>query len=356
MKSPKIGIVCAYHPEEDDLDATLESAAKSAGKSAKMYAVCDKDESGPGANRHRGIVAADSADVIIIIDAHMRFRGRVLSMMAKAAWQSGDLLTPFCHHNAECSFEGNGGHYYAGARIVFKARDGREFKPLDAKWSRDSEPGARGCVMGACYAFRRDWYMGEAGQPLSILSGWGCDEQVLSISAWMTGHGVGVFNGHVAHRWRARPPWSPSRKAIDQVSASRVAMIQAFVSDATDRAELLSWGNLRDQPVTKEVERLRMVMLAAPRTWRAWKSEVCEPDELDGRQAHRPAPGAGHDRRIHTPNLLVPRIGITCPHCSTSHESPRVTHVYPGGNKRHICPTCGNPFMSFRAPAIHGLN
>lgn len=357
MTSIKSAIVCAYHASEDDLAETTKSAMKSAGKGAKFYAVQDRDESGPGRNRHRGIEAASDADVIVIIDAHMRFRGNVLRRLISEAYKGGRLLVPFCHHNEDCSFTGNGGAYYAGARIVFRSRDGQQFKPLDAKWSKDQEPGERGCVMGACYAFRRDWYMGAAGQPLSILTGWGGDEQALSISMWMTGGKVEVINGHVAHRYRPRPPWTPSQKALDAVHASRSAMIQAFVSDVTDRRELHSWANIREPAqATPEVDRLRAAMLAAPRNYRQWKSEVCEPDEIDGRQSARTS--STRVDRNHTPNICVPRHGIVCPHCGTCSEKPRVTHTYDNGNKRHICPACGNPFMSFPAnvAAVNGLN
>lgn len=355
-KQIKTAIVCAYHPAEDDLEETTKSAMKSAGKGASFYAVCDKDESGPGANRNRGIEAATDADVIIIIDAHMRFKADVLAKMIKQVYKNGGLLVPFCHHNEDCSFAGKDGHYYAGARIVFKSRDGHEFKPLDAKWSRDNSPGERSCVMGACYAFRRDWYMGDAGQPLAILNGWGCDEQVLSIAAWMTGQKIEVIDGHVAHRYRPRPPWTPSRKAIESVTGSRIAMIQSIVSDATDRRELFSWMNAREPDVhpTDAVNRFRAAMLGAPRNWRSWKAMVCEPQEIDGEQF-----GIRHvsttAKRPSTPTIRVPRHGIECPHCHEAHDTPLVTHTYPNGNKRHTCPTCGNPFMSYPVK-IHGLN
>jgi len=358
-KQIKIAIVCAYHRSEDDLAATTESAMESAGKGATFYAVEDKDESGPGRNRHRGIEYAEHADVIIIIDAHMRFQGDVLEQMAKKVWKSGGMLVPYCHHNEQCSFDGNNGHYYAGARIVFKARDGHEYKPLDAKWSRDPLPGKRSCVMGACYVFRRDWYMDEAGQPLAILNGWGCDEQVLSIAAWMTGEKIEVFDGHVAHRYRPRPPWTPSAQALASVVQNRIAMIQAIVSDATDRRELLSWFGCKEPegPPTPELHRFREAMLTAKRSWRQWKSFVCEPEELDGKQEQRIEP-AQVKHTIHTPNIVVERPSIDCPNCFKRYDViklPEVTHTYPNGNRRHLC-TCGNSFITRPPTANMKLN
>ena len=343
---PRAAIICAHHPAETDLAATIESARASAGKGATVYAVEDKDETGPGRNRHRGIDAAVGADVVIIIDAHMRFQGDVLARMVREVRESGGLLVPFCHHNEQTSFTANSGHYYAGARIVFRSRDGNEFKPLDAKWARDNKAGDKGCVMGACYAFGRDWYMGIGGQPLSVLSGWGCDEQLLSISAWMTGHRVRVIDSHVAHLWRPRPPWTPSARAVHSVSASRIAMIQALVSDATDRRNLLSWCNLSEPQSgpSPYVERLRKAMLSASRGWRQWKNHVCEPEEIDGKQL------APEDRpqQLHQTRIVVERPEIQCPNCRRAfdvYDLPPVLHTYPNARRSHRC-MCGNMFMT----------
>lgn len=345
-KAVKTAIVCAYRPEENDLTQTIEAAAASVGVGATVFAVEDKDRSGPGQNRHRGIEAATDAEVIIIIDAHMRFQGDVLQRLAAHVKQNGGLATALCHHNEQCSFTGKDGHYYAGARIVIKSRDGTEQKPLDAKWARDNKPGERPCVMGACYAFRSDWYF-EAGQPLAVLQGWGCDEQVLSIAAWLTGHMPVVIDGHVAHRWRPSPPWDVSPQERAAVKASRAAMVHCLVSNATDRHELVAWGGLPEVPFSAVNERFRLAMLNAPRKWIDWRAQVCEPEELDGKQNLPPSSMTSTPRRLNTPNILVPRSGIRCPHCAFVDERPEVLHTYANGNKRHRCGRCGNPFMSF---------
>lgn len=342
----KTAIVVAFRKEEDDLQATVEAAANSAGAGATIYQVEDKDRSGPGANRHRGIEAAEDAEVILIIDAHMRFQGDVLARMVAHVKKHSGLVTALCHHNEECSFTGKGGHFYAGARIVYRVRDDQGQKVLDAKWARDNTPGERACVMGACYAFRRDWYY-DAGQPLSILTGWGCDEQVLSIAAWLTGHMPLVLDGHVAHRWRSSPPWAVTREERMAVIASRAAMVHCLVSNASDRQDLIAWGNLPDVPFSPAVERFKNAMVNARRKWRAWRAQVCEPDEIDGRQEPVATIPTSTPRRFHSQTPLVARTGTKCPHCGNIHEHPPVTHTYPNGNKRHQCPTCANFFMSY---------
>ena len=356
----RAAIICAYHPAEDDLAETNQSAQRSAGRDAQFYAVEDKTLSGPGFNRHRGIVAAEGADVIVIIDAHMRFQGDALKRIISAARESGSLLVPFCHHNEQTSFSANKGHYYAGGRIVYRARDGREHKPLDAKWARSDEPGRRGCVMGACYAFRRDWYMGVAGQPLSILLGWGCDEQALSMAAWMTGRKIEVIGEHVAHRYRERAPWPfDAHKECRRVDQNRAALVYCFASHAGDRRDLLSWGNLADPgPDNGPRDRLRLAMLAAPKSWRQWREQVCEPDELDGRQT-APAPSEEKPVRICSERIVVPVHGISCPNCRKVYDPrklPPQVHQYPNGRTSHRCDGCRNMFMAAPVPAENNVS
>ena len=353
QKKGWLAIVVPYRKEETDLQTTLDAAAKSAGDGAVIYAVEDKDHSGPGRNRHRGVEAAASADVIITIDAHMRFRGAVLKRMAMQIKTKGGLLVPFCHHNAECSFVDKtktGENYYAGARMVYKNKDGDNRVALCAKWARDTKPGPRGAVMGACYGFRRDWYM-EVGQPMAMLTGWGCEEEALSIASWMSGHTPEIFDGHVAHLYRSVTPWHATQTQSERVAVrqNRMALIYAVVSDANARRDLEQWTGAMRQNPSPEAERFRLALLKQPRKWREWRDSVCEPDEIDGKQAVRPAVAVDRPvkRATPTPNIRVPVSGMRCPHCHTLHAVLPTKHTWPNGNRAVKCPTCGNPFIWF---------
>lgn len=350
--APKMAVVCAWKQGETDLQATIDDAGRSAGKGVKIYAVEDKTNEGPGRTRNRGIEAATDADVICIIDAHMRFNGKVLAQMAKHVAKNGGLICPMVHHNETCSMDGS---HYAGARIVYKAKDGKAQNALAGKWSRELTPGPRGCVMGACYVFGRDWYM-QSGQPLAALPGWGCDEEALSIAAWMSGHTPEVFDGRVAHLYRPRPPWIVPAESHAAVHASRMALIHCVATDANDRRELERWQRewvFEGIPAcnTPEAERFRLALLKMPRKWREWRDSVCEPEEIDGVQSgcvsiavDRPKQGPTQPR----PTPTTPLHGCVCRHCFTIHDPIKlpVSHTYPNGNRRHICPACGNPFIS----------
>lgn len=350
MSRPKNGwlaIVCAWRKGEDDLEATLESAQASAGTAGRVIAVEDKHANGPGHTRHRGIEAVPGAEVIIVIDAHMRFDGDTLLSMGRRA-RKGGLLVPFCHHNAACDFSGAP---YAGARIVYRAKDGKEHIPLSAKWSKEKQPGQRGAVMGACYAFRRDWYY-DVGQPLAMLKGWGCDEEVLSIAAWLSGTGPELVAGKVAHRWRPNPPWPVATIDRQRNATNRAALVWS-VADATAQAELEAWGRKDGWPVvyepTTEAKLFRAAVLRQPRTWEQWRSQVCEPDEIDGVQSGA-APALKPARKQHEPNIIVPVAGVRCPACGIVRDRFPVenSNTFPNGNisRRHTCPACGHAFRT----------
>lgn len=356
-ESIKSAIVCAYHPAEPDLAATTKSAMASAGKGAKFYAVKDADDSGPGYNRHRGIEAATDAEVIVIIDAHMRFRGDVLAKMIRQVKEHGGLLVPYCHNNSALSFDDQP---YAGARMVWGSQDDdiKQRCALVAKWSKDQQPGPRTAVMGACYVFRRDWYY-AVGQPLSILNGWGCDEELLSIACWLSGHMPLLFDGHVAHQYRARPPWPVQPTSYAKVTENRRRMIAAVCPDQGDRHDLYAWQGNQDSQGTPEVERLRKALANQPRTWADWKRIACGPAEINGNPVSggATAPQQHQEpKRAYRPQVVTPMYAIRCPHCGAEYDPLKlpVDKTYPNF-RRHICinKACMRPFVSKITSTTH---
>jgi hypothetical protein len=290
------------------------------------------------------------ADVVCVIDAHMRFESDVIARGVSLVRDNGGLIAPFCHHNAACDF--SGGHY-AGARIVYKAKDGKARTALCGKWARDMKAGQRGCVMGACYLFPVSWYF-DVGEPLNALAGWGCDEEALSIAAWLSGRTPFVYEGRVAHRWRERPPWNVMSADHAGVYASRMALIRAVVTDVSDRRDLEEWTRSavpEGVPSTETAagEKFRLALLNLPRKYRQWRAQVCEPDEIDGVQVPVSVPVDRDVERVAPrANPTIPLRGVQCPHCHAVHDpiKLRVDHTYRNGNRRHACQKCGNPFIS----------
>ena len=354
----RLGVVIAWRKGETELATTQESAEQSAGKGVKVITVEDKTGAGPARTRHRGIEAAGDCDVVAVVDAHMRFDGDVLRGMARQVRAEGGLLCAKCYHNPECSFDGK--HpgddvpYYAGAEIHYRARihctpanPGGEQHSLEWKWSNDRKPGPRGCIGGACYVFPRAWYY-EVGAPWEALPGWGCDEELLSIASWLSGHKPQVYDGNVAHRWRNRVPW---RKSGDEVAAQwscHMSMIHAVVSDPAERAELESWQMdwLRDGAMkakikaTPEAERVRVALLKQPRKWRQWREDVCRGDIDDGAAA-QPVRRTSRAAPVSRANYGSSESHRTCPVCGG--DKSTVTHTRQVGSltfRYRVC-ACG---------------
>lgn len=345
---PWASIVCVHRTGDPELQDTLASAAESAGDGAKVIAVEDKDQTGPGRNRDRGIMAATDADVIIIIDAHMRFQGDVLAQMANQVRKHGGLICPLVHHHDRMTFDGRP---MAGASIAWMATDHHpQFSPLSAAWSGSAGPRPCTAVKGDCYAFRRQWYL-DAGRPLAMLAGWGGDEEALSIAAWLCGEPISVFDGHVARPIAAGLPW-PAPSAVPMVE-SRAALVKAFVIEYNARNELMY--HLRLNKVTvpgplslqAEVDRVKVAMLKQAVSFEDWRRVVY--GTAAAGEARKPGQPLA---KISNPTVM--RKGITCPHCGTFHEvglTMGVVNVYPNGNRRHICPVCHLPFISLPARA-----
>jgi len=329
MKKGKTAVVIAWREGETELGSTIESAGASAGKTCVVIPVEDKTGAGPARTRHRGIVEAkkQGADVICIMDAHMLADGNVLQRMAAKVRRDGKaLLAAKCYHNAECSFDSshpNGDAYYAGADIHYKGEDQNGRQALVWKWSSNGKPGPRACVGGACYVFTVAWYF-KVGQPLAALPAWGCDEEALSISAWLSGIQPAVFDGRVAHRWRKSPPW---KTAANPLSDSRAALISAVVADESDMAELLKWQSVK-RVNTPDVERWRVALLKQKRTWAEWKASVPVVEQV------KP--------KLPRANYSANETKRRCPHCGS--DDSKVTHTRITGRvvvRYRTCSKCG---------------
>lgn len=353
----KTAVVMAWRKGEDDLNATIEAAGKSAGPNCIVLPVEDKTGDGPARTRHRGLLAAmeHGCEVVAVVDAHMRFKGQVLNrMMMKVADAGGGLLCAKCYHNPQCSFDGkhpSGASYYAGAEIAYRARYPHgEQNALCWKWSKDPKPGPRGCIGGACYVFPVAWYF-EIGAPWSALYGWGCDEESLSISAWLSGIQPQLFDGAVAHRYREKTPWKKTHTDEQLIWSSRMSMIHAVVADPRDRADLVKWqtewippGERKYAQVSKEAEEWRLALLRQPRAWAQWKATVAQPDAIETKGKSVPV-----SRPVNTPVPVAPKANYGadetdrhCRKCGSPHsEVTRTVRAFRSVVRYRKCSECG---------------
>ena len=340
-KNKTVAVICAWRKGEDDLDATMESAKKSAPKKAMFYTVEDKGDGSPAKTRHKGIIQS-VGDIIIIIDAHMRFKDDALTIMAKHAEKHG-LCCAITHHNEKCEFSKD--KRYFGARMTYKVIDRGQHLALAGKWTDAKKAGEVSCVMGGAYAFTREWYY-KVGQPLAMLEGWGGDEESLSIASWLSGQMPHCVDAEIAHRYRPNPPWQVTELEKRNARFSRLAVIHATVPLDSQKRDLIEWSR-KDTPFdnpyipTSECLRVQKAWLELPRKYEQWIKQVCGHEIIDQQTPTTP-------QRM--PNKVVNVEGVKCPCCGLIQESFEVTHTvtYPNGNKsrRHVCPSCCGAFRT----------
>lgn len=334
MKSSEYTVVIPHRNEGKDLAETIANIEETQDNCAAIIAKEDKARAGTAATRHAGTMNSKT-DIVISIDAHMRFEPGVLDRLAGfVAEDETRVACLSCHTNPECSFDTAG---YWGADLH---EFGDEY-PLEPKWAKRAEPGEIACLMGACYGFSRAFYE-KIGMPWSIGEGWGCDETLLSIPARLAGGSVHVLSGRCAHRSR-RPEEVRYRQTPDEIAAiwrTRAALISLIRPD--NAAAMRKRMNVKAPPATstlaaakKALDKARVMDWAEFR--RRWLV-VKEPSKSPT------APPSSPSLRLRLPS--VPDPGIRCPHCGEVSDRHRITNTWPNGNRRRVCASCERPFVS----------
>jgi hypothetical protein len=232
----KTAVVVA-HLEEPDLAATLASVRDTFPQGV-VVEVEDVFRRGCAWARNEGIskAAAMGCDVVILIDAHMRFSPKALNDVDVYV-RDGKmrLVGAPCHHNERCNFDDTP---YHNARLTMTAQNGDERVALCGQWRKDGEP--LNCVMGACYGFRIADYV-AAGRPLRLLSGWGSDEEALSLAFLFAGGEIFETTKPVAHLYRTRVHLPPTPQSRARTWSNRYLVVQSLPLCDKTRADLLAF-------------------------------------------------------------------------------------------------------------------
>jgi hypothetical protein len=223
---------------EPDLAATVANIK--ANSNASVIVMSDKNGAGPQMMRHHGITKA-TADVVIVMDGHMRIRPGALDELAQWCMdnpKSVAVAQCYHHHNETWT-----GQPYGAARFAWMdaGKDAHEAQAFVAKWRKDTCVGQVPCVMGACYAFRRDWYMDGLRKPWAFGTGWGCDEEIISAATWLRGGTVDLLPVQVWHRARdpKEVPYKLTPRQYLGVWANRTRLLDMLPMTESDRIELI---------------------------------------------------------------------------------------------------------------------
>lgn len=251
-----LSIVIPCKADESRLMQTLASIAGTA-PSAEIIVVfdgCDLPENlplnvtavtldnprGTQYARHVGIKHATGTD-IFTCDAHMDFRfgwAELLELHLEAKPKSVSCFKMCAMEDGHESLM-DARTVKKGAAFNWMTRDNSGlYQALVAQWA-DNKPGEISCVMGACYGFRKDWYL-HMNQPWRLGTGWGCDEETISAVSWLCGGSVDLLDFYVGHYMG-----KPRRSSImdgDMTWANRLRLIQMLPFGGDDSVDnLIAW-------------------------------------------------------------------------------------------------------------------
>lgn len=168
----------------------------------------NKHRCGVGPSRHIGVLAARN-DVVLLLDSHMRIACDLNVALERLQGMQHTVMCGVCLglDQKNMDVEKPNGVYH-GATINVLGLDPnskqKRMQVFEANWHRygalaDDQPIP--CVMGACYAFQRQWFLHI--DPLQHLRQWGEDEIMLSVKSWLAGGNV-LLNTRlrVGHKFR----------------------------------------------------------------------------------------------------------------------------------------------------------
>ena len=270
------------------------------------------------AARHAGILRS-TGRLIVTLDAHMglppdwarqvaRFfqpRERAKTIACACMVSADEVLAPLLGDPAAGAGD-PAARCYRGARIAWKtiepvAGHATAIEPaiLGAKWCAANQPGqAIGCIMGAFYCFHRAWY-NALGEPWQVGTGWGGDEELLSIASCIRGGEVRLLperllvTHRMGHDMRGR--WSPTNADIHGIWLNRFRLPWIMPLEDAERAELLEhiadnahtclnphWAPaLAADRARPEVEALRKLYAPHTAAWRVYRNTYIDRPPVD---------------------------------------------------------------------------
>jgi len=264
-----VEVVAVYDGTEPDSDLPVDQI------------LAHRNPRGIGPSRHKGIMAAKYA-VVLLVDAHMDFEpgyGKVILEHFRKRSNYKDVTCGRCIPSMLDLSPMSGERGYTGARFSLKSEEtGGEKWCLSGKWSAQDE-GEIGCVFGACYGFRRAWYK-EIGEPLNLLRGWFGDEEYLSISSWLAGGRVVLLDYWTSHLFRDKPSFDWNRSDMMYPAVNRARLVDLFPAEPMLKEDLHAWLAMSIRSVDQgfisayNADKVRPEVVEARKLWESWADNV----------------------------------------------------------------------------------
>jgi len=364
----KYSIIISERNESENLKQTIANIQETQRGEFEIIAISDQSGKGCAYCRNEGINRAKN-DIVIITDAHMRFKPGALDTQAEyTAANLNHISCLKCHHNAKMTFNDNP---YMGARFIWKSKERDQHWILHGKWRKQKTTGEIPCVMGACYGLSKSNYVEKLKSPLRFGKGWGMDEEMLCITNWLCGGKTVLLDLECAHLYRLQKdiPYNLTHENILGVWANRLSLLQMLPLSKPDFSELTAWLE-KNNDFINNLERITGIISESDinkqkryfeiqeRSFSQWKEIfITEGDEdmkrgrasknQAGKVENRETPVPVVEKRTYTVASIVKDGGIPCPHCGHRHDH-KVTNTYPNNRRRFECAKCKGHFISDR--------
>lgn len=313
-----------------------------------------QESRGCQAARDFGIMEAKT-DVVCVVDAHMDFEAGLWGdMMALLAEMGGiGVVGCGCGGLEPKQWKRMDDPRYFAYPIAWE-----EGKPVQFKWNYARRLVARAFgAMGACYMFSREWYVDALLRPWQFGTGWGYDEECLTMANFLAGGDVRVSEKVAWHWFRSQKelPYSCAGVSLYGQVANAMRVWDMFPSE--DATYGRAMGMLAQWPLAQvrasAIQQLRDQQEAAVSEYAEKFAELYPAASLDAflsRCISLQQYMAIDSRSVETPVQSAQTAPVRRPERkeSASNETEcrkcgavaRHIHTYPNGNELMECSVC----------------
>lgn len=263
MSDPKLTAAICFANEGDEVENTVRGLRETCGDDIHILLINDASDDGhdyetvadrygcryflnearigPAHSRHKGLRWAKT-DNVIFLDAHMRFYGQNWHKAVNDIIEQ-DPNALYCTRSKPLKQGGEPSGAPTGIGASIKMEDGFE-NWLAADWNihprGEADTSYVPCVLGGCYAVRRDFMLSFGGY--QGLHRYGGEEPLISIKAWLAGGSCKVINsvdiGHI-YRGGEGAPWVDTIRYFhfNKLATARIVMDDGNFADARTRME-----------------------------------------------------------------------------------------------------------------------
>jgi len=240
--------------------------------------------------RHTAMIESEN-DMVILCDSHLDF---------PAGWVEAytEHLAKYPKHIvcSRCEMIGRGqGSIYNGANLRLKVegpqstgvcRKPGERQALAAQWRTEKTAGPVMAVMGACYGITKKNYK-AMNAPWQYGTGWGCDEETISLAAWYMGGLCWLLPQVIGHHKQSLATYQKNDTDGAGVMANRQRVVE-MVTDDAQRTDLQIWMGQADNemvPMAALAKLREFYKDKGRRTWAdlwgAWAAAITRPMLID---------------------------------------------------------------------------